>query len=66
MCLPECPSSRYDLRRNVRAGGLCTLEAIARALAILEHPELEPPLLATLDRFVERSRLIRAGAGQAR
>lgn len=66
VCLPECPSSRYDLRRNVREGGLCTLEAIARALAILEQPELEPPLLTTLDRFVERARLIRAGAAQVR
>jgi DTW domain-containing protein YfiP len=64
VCLPDCPTSRYDLRRNVRPGGLCTLEAIARALAILEQPELEPALLGTLDRFVERSRSIRSGAAR--
>ena len=30
--MPEGPSTRYDLRRNRRPGGLCTFEAIARAL----------------------------------
>jgi DTW domain-containing protein YfiP len=62
VCLPEGESTRYDLRRNVRPGGLCTFEAVARALAVVESPELEPGLLALLDRFVERSRRIRAGA----
>ncbi len=62
VCLPEGESTRYDLRRNVRLGGLCTLEAIARALAIVESPEIESGLLALLDRFVERSRRIRTGA----
>jgi DTW domain-containing protein YfiP len=66
VCLPEGASTRYHLRRNVRPGGLCTFEAIARALAIVERPELEEPLLAILDRFVERSHRIRSGAAPAR
>jgi DTW domain-containing protein YfiP len=40
VCLPEGASTRYDLRRSTRPGGLCTFEAIARALAILEDREL--------------------------
>jgi DTW domain-containing protein YfiP len=62
VCLPEGAASRYDLRRNVRPGGLCTFEAVARALALLEGPALEGSLLALFDRFVERARRIRAGA----
>ena len=64
--LSEGASTRYDLRRSTRPGGLCTFEAIARALAILERPELEESLLRTLDRFVERALLIRAGAAPVR
>jgi DTW domain-containing protein YfiP len=66
VCLPEGAESRYDLRRNVRPGGVCTFEAIARALAIVEAPELEPALLGLLDRFVERAHLIRSGAAPQR
>jgi DTW domain-containing protein YfiP len=66
VCLPEGAATRYDLRRNVRPGGLCTFEAIARALAILENAELEPGLLALLDRFIERGHRIRSGAAPVR
>jgi DTW domain-containing protein len=42
--LPPGPPSRYQLRRETREGGLATLEAIARAFAVLEGPERGPPI----------------------
>ena len=59
-CPPAAPG-RYGLRRNAPAGTVCTLEAIARALGVLEGPEIEAHLLTALDRFVERSRAAREG-----
>jgi DTW domain-containing protein YfiP len=53
--LAELPPSRYPLRRNSRPGTACTLEAVARALGILEGEEVERALLSALDLFVERS-----------
>ncbi len=58
--LPEGESTRYTLRRHPRAGGLSTLEAVARALGVLEGPEVEGALLDVFDRFVARSLAIRA------
>jgi DTW domain-containing protein YfiP len=66
VCLPEGPPTRYNLRRNTRPEGLCTLEAIARALAVIERPDIEPMLLATLTKFLERSHLIRTGVAPFR
>jgi DTW domain-containing protein YfiP len=49
-------SSRYRLRRARREGCVSTLEAIARALAILEgDPSIEQRLLAVLELQVERT-----------
>lgn len=53
--LPAPGASRYALRRPARDGALCTLEAVARALGVLEGPEIEAPLVELLDLFVERS-----------
>jgi hypothetical protein len=39
----------------------CTLEAIARALGVLEGPEVEARLLEALDLFVERTLRVRTG-----
>lgn len=61
VALPPAPPGRYGLRRNAPEGTVCTLEAIARALGVLEGPEIEAHLLAALDRFVERSRAAREG-----
>jgi DTW domain-containing protein YfiP len=61
----EAPPTRYTLRRGVRDGGLCTMEAIARALGILEGPErgpvLEARMLAVLERWIERQTALRTG-----
>lgn len=53
--LPSVGSSRYRLRRNVRPGTLCTLEAVAAALAILEGPEVEATMLEAFETFQRRS-----------
>jgi DTW domain-containing protein len=59
VALPPSGSSRYGLRRSPGEDRLCTLEAIARALGILEGPEVEAALLLALDRFVERTLVVR-------
>lgn len=55
---PPGPPSRYRLRRSPRADGLCTLEAIARALGVLEGAATESALLDALDTFVAHHRAI--------
>lgn len=57
--LPPGPPSRYGLRRNAREGGLCTLEAIGRAMGILEGSHIEQHLLAVFEHFVDRQHQIR-------
>jgi DTW domain-containing protein YfiP len=60
--LPPSAPSRYLLRRHVREGGLCTLEAIAQALAVLEGPGVEEHLMEALDQFVARALRARRGS----
>jgi DTW domain-containing protein YfiP len=55
--LPPGPPTRYALRRGTLPGRVCTIEAIARALGILEGPEIQAALERVLDRFVERTLL---------
>lgn len=59
--LPPAGPSRYGLRRHAREGSICTLEAIGRALALLEGGDIEARLAAVLDRFVARSQQARTG-----
>jgi DTW domain-containing protein YfiP len=59
--LPAGPGSRYRLRRSARDEGLCTLEAVAHALAIVEDPAIAERLLRALDDFVERATALRRG-----
>ena len=47
--------SRYRLRRETKPEGLATLEAIARALGVLESHAVEDALLAVFDLMVERT-----------
>lgn len=53
--LPAGPPTRYRLRAESRPGGLATLEAIARAFAILEGPEVGAMLERVFDAVVERT-----------
>lgn len=57
--LPVGDPSRYRLRRNAREDNLSTLEAIARALAILEGPELGKSLEDVHRRSVDRMLWVR-------
>lgn len=60
--LPGVMQSRYTLRRGAREGGVCTLEAIARALSILEGEHVEEHLLAVFDEFLRRAQARREGS----
>jgi len=59
--LPPAGPSRYGLRRHAREGSVCTLEAIGRALGLLEGGTIEADLAEVLDRFVARSQRARKG-----
>lgn len=54
--------SRYRLRTQKDENGLCTLEAIAYALGILEGKEAESALLKNLDIMVNKVMESRAGS----
>lgn len=53
--LPEAAPSRYRLRAEAHLHGLSTLEAIARALGILEGRAVEDALLFPFRAMVERT-----------
>lgn len=53
--LPPGPPTAWRLRREPREGGLSTLEAIARAVGVLESPEAQAALEALFERVVERT-----------
>ena len=53
--LSEGPPTVYRLRREIREGGLATFEAIARALGVLEGPEVQSRLEALFHLMVERT-----------
>lgn len=56
-CVTLAPGepSRYRLRTEIRPDGLATVEAIARAFAVLEGPHVAEALLRVFDAFVERT-----------
>jgi DTW domain-containing protein YfiP len=57
LALPA-PATRVErMRTPPRADGLATLEAIARALELLEGPEIARPLDALFAEVVRRARL---------
>ena len=53
--LPQGPPSVYRLRREHHPEGLSTLEAMARALTIIESPDIEEQLLSFFKVMVERT-----------
>ena len=55
--LPAGVPSRYALRHAPREGALSTLEAVARALGLLDGPEIERALLVVHDAFVQRTQI---------
>lgn len=57
--LPPGPPTQYLLRTEGRAGGLSTLEAIARAFGILEGAEVQERLLMMQRVMVERTLWLR-------
>jgi DTW domain-containing protein YfiP len=62
--LPPGRPSEYRLRAQSRENGLCTLEAIARAIGVLENDAAQLRLEDLLRVMVERT--IRARGGEAR
>lgn len=60
--LTAAPASQYTLRRSHLTNGLCTLEAAAEALRILEGESSTEPMLTAFKTWVERAQLVRAGA----
>jgi len=64
--LPELATTTYRLRSEPQEGGLATLEAIARALRLLEgDPALETALLDVFQIMVDRTLWLRGQLGDA-
>jgi DTW domain-containing protein YfiP len=57
--LPPGPPSRYQLRHEAHAHGLATMEAIARAIGILDGAPAQRALEAVFDEFVDRTLRVR-------
>jgi DTW domain-containing protein YfiP len=55
VALPEGPPGRYRLRDSGSPARVSTLEAIARALGVLEGPEVQRELESAFERFVDRT-----------
>lgn len=53
--LPPGAPSRYRIRSETRDGGLATIEAIARAMSLLEGPAVGAVLERVFDAVVERT-----------
>ena len=53
--LPDLGPTRYWLRSRNRPNGLATLEAISRALGIIEGPEIQRTLDVLFDTMVDRT-----------
>lgn len=57
--LPDGPAGRYRLRDSGAPERLATLEAVARALGVLDGPEVQAHLEAVFDQLVERTLRLR-------
>ena len=63
--LPDMGPTDYRLRAEPHEGGLATFEAIARALCILEGPEVETAMLDVFRVMVERTLWLRGALTDA-
>lgn len=61
LTLPPGPPSSYFLRTEPMENFVCTLEAIARALGVLEGPQVQEHLESVLRVMVERTLMARSG-----
>jgi DTW domain-containing protein YfiP len=61
--LPPGPPSEYRLRRQADAHGLCTLEAVARAISLLESASAQASLEELLRTMVARTLEARGECG---
>lgn len=61
VALPDPAASAYGLRRNAREGGVCTLEAVAAAMGVLEGASVEHALREAFTRWHERAQRARRG-----
>ncbi|MEZ4813779.1 MAG: tRNA-uridine aminocarboxypropyltransferase [Bdellovibrionota bacterium] len=59
--LPEGKESEYQLRREPKAGGLATFEAIARAMGVIENIEMQEKLEKLFRLMVSRTMRSRSG-----
>jgi DTW domain-containing protein YfiP len=57
--LPPGAPSRYGLRRRPHDAAMSTLEAVARALGVLEGEVIERRMMEAFDLFVERASRVR-------
>lgn len=53
--LPDGPPTRFRLRKPPQPHHLCTLEAVARALGVIEGHHVEAALRDVLERMVDRT-----------
>lgn len=53
--LPEGQKSRWGIRQESHADGLATFEAIARALGIIESPDIQSGMEALFDLMVQKT-----------
>lgn len=63
--LPTRGESAYGLRRGARDGGLCTLEAVAAALGVLEGAAVEEAMREAFARWQERALRVRRDGREA-
>lgn len=63
--LTDLPRSAYALRRSRLKSGVCTLEAVAHALRVLEGDACADRMMEAFAGWVERALMIRTGAHAA-